>query len=255
MLDKQVADTDKLDASEEAVEKGTAEAEETAQAQVADDANQEEGQSVAIPDEWKQKYDELISKYEKDIGNVKSALQRNLSESEKSFAEKERSLLKQIDDLRKSTMNDDERAKYEQSLAYEELGKLRQDLESQKAETERVRNYFYYLNFFKENFGVQEKDLKTDGSVQELFQSGMEALANRFKELSEQPTADKPKPKEGKKPPSVAQPSSAPASSVLSLLDLAKKYGNNSIDELYRKAERDPNLATLITEAARKQTQ
>lgn len=249
-------DTDKPDATEEVAVEADEVSQETL-AQESEGAAQSESQEATAPsDEIQQKYEELVRKYEKDIGAVKSVLDKRLTETQKTAEERERALKAQLDELRRKTMNEDDYKDYEKNRALERIEELQSLVEQERAEKEQIKQFNYYLKMFSQDFGLSEDEYKTDGTLEELFNSGMAAVKDKVKRTreTESTTTTNPK-KEGKKPPTVAQPSSSPAAGVLSLEELAKKHAGGSVDKLYSMAERRSDLANLITEAARKKTQ
>jgi hypothetical protein len=211
-------------------------------------------QTPATPsDEWKSKFEELKDKYEKDIGKVKSALDSKLTSTVKTSEEKERALQQQLDELRKTTMNEVDYKEYERNRAFERIDELQKQVDAERTEKEQLKQFNNYVDLFMNKFDIPRSELKIDGSLEELYNSGMAALVDRHEKSKANPATAKPK--EGKNPPPVAQPSSTPAAGVLSLEELAKKYAGGSVDKLFALAERRLDIAALITEAARKQTQ
>jgi hypothetical protein len=258
MNKKLAEDANKPDASEEeVVVEGTVSAEETS-IQESDGAEVTgESQTDAPADDTKAKYDELVRKYEKDLGAIKSVLDKRISETQKTAEDRERALKAQLDELRKKSMNEDDYKDYEKNRALERIEELQAEVAREKAEKEQVKQFNYYLNMFSRDFGLSENDFKTDGTLEELFNSGMAAVKDNLKKFKETNSSADVTPKaEGKKPPAVAKPSSSPAASALSEEELAKKYADGSVDKLYSMAEHGrTDIAKLITEAARRRTQ
>lgn len=254
---KSATDAEKSNASEEeAVVVGEVSEQETpAQEPEGAIEDSEKQATTATSEEYKTKYEELVHKYEKDIGSVKSVLDKRINETQRNAEERERSLKAQLDEIRKKTLNEDDYKEYEKNRALERIDELQKELEHERMEKEQVKQYNYYLNYFTRELGIQDSELKTDGTLEELFNSGMAAVKDNVKRLRDSKPAEATVTKEGKKPPVVAKSSSSPATGVLSLEEAAKKYAGGSISKLYDMAERDAKLANIITEAARKLTQ
>jgi len=257
-MDKSATEAVKSDASEEeVVAAGEVSAKETPAQESEGALKDSEGQEVvALSDKDKIGKDEIIRKYEKDIATIKSVLDKRLNETQKSAEERERALQAQLDELRRKTMNEDDYKVYEKDRALERIDELTKELGQERVEKEQIKQFNYYLNMFSRDFGLSENDFKTDGTLEELFNSGMAAVKDNLKKFKETySSADATLKVEGKKPPAVAKPSSSPAVGVLSELELAKKYADGSVDKLYSMAEHGrTDIAKLITEAARART-
>ncbi len=257
MEKKLATEAGKPDASEEeVVVAGEVSAKETPAQESEGAVIGENQEDIAPLDELKSKYDELVHKYEKDVGAIKSVLDKRLNETQRSAEDRERALKAQLDELRKKTMNEDDYKDYERNLSLERITELTKEVERERAEKEQIKQFNYYLNMFSRDFGLSETDFKTDGTLEELFNSGMAAVKDDLKKFKESNSTDITPKVEGKKPPAVAKPSSSPPAGALSVEELAKKYADGSIDKLYSMAEHGrTDLSKLITEAARKLTQ
>jgi hypothetical protein len=257
-MEKTAIESKKPDASEEeVVAAGAVSVEETGTQESTGAVENGETPATTPVDEIKVKQEELVRKYEKDIASIKSVLDKRLSETQKTAEDRERALRAQLDELRKKSMNEDDYKTYEKDRALERIEELQAEVAREKAEKEQVKQFNYYLNMFSRDFGLSESDFKTDGTLEELFNSGMAAVRDNLKKYKEAtPSAEATSKVEGKKPPTVAKPSSSPAAGALSLEELAKKYASGSIDKLYSMAEHgDMGIAKLITEAALRKTQ
>lgn len=199
-------------------------------------------------DDWKAKYDEARLKSEQDVGRVKSALQKQIDGIKLSSEEKERVYRQQLQDLQKSSMNDEERKVYEQSLDKEKLQELQGELNKVKAENAQTQQFFYYKDMFVNRFGLLPIDFAVDGTFEEMFNSGMIALETKIKQVQSVPQK-----KVGKEPPEVAPSSSAPATSALTLQELADKHTGGDVGMLFDRFEKRTLNPQLLNDIVAKQ--
>lgn len=206
------------------------------------------------PDVEKQ-YEELKAKYEKDVGAVKSALDKKMAEATKKWEAERKETEKLIQELRKSTMNDDQRKEYEQQLAQKQVTDYEAQLqELQAAQKERETRDLWLEKFI--SYGIPLSKLNMSGTFAEFFASGMEARDAQVAELEEQvknAAKTQPKPK-GKTPASVAKPGEAEPPTGLSVKELADKYANGSVEVFYHLASRNPKILDLLNESLKQRS-
>lgn len=255
-MTKSATESDKPNASEEEVVEADEVSNQETLEQEPEGAVESDEQKATAPEiDYKAEYEKTIRKYEKDIGAVKSVLDKKLADTQKSAEDQKRALEAQLDELRKKTLNEDDYKDYEKNRALERIAELQQELEKERVEKEQIKQFNYWQSYFTRELGIDADVLKADGSLEELFNSGMAAVREQVSKLKQTHTQSPALPKDSKKPPTVAKPSSSPATGVLSEEELAKKYANGDLNRLYEMAEKGrSDIAKLITEAAHKRT-
>lgn len=125
---------------------------------------------------------ELATKYENDISNVRSTLQKELAESKKEWERRESEYKQQMFELQTKGLPEEEVRALRLQAAEEEIQRLHQErskLESALEQQSAVRNW---TSYFEAN-GVTSDQLKVDGTLQELVNSGMSAITAQNAEL------------------------------------------------------------------------
>lgn len=185
-----------------------------------------------VGEDFATKYEALRLKYEGDIGKLKSSLQKREGEllKEKSVLEKK------LEELLESTMDDEGRKKYQQDKLAEDLAAIKAERDELKLQNEASAQRMVWTDFFTD-VGVPKAELKSDGELQELFQSGMDALIKRIKTLEEkgkQPVTETTK---GKTPPSVAQSTKGKLPVATTLDEAIKHFAKGDEEKFWRMAE------------------
>jgi hypothetical protein len=184
------------------------------------------------PEDFAAKYEELRRKSEEDIGKLKSALQKRESD-----LVKEKSVLeKKLDELLQSTMDEGDKKQYQQEKLAEELEAIKAERDELKIQNEQIAQFNTWREYFLDA-GVSKSDLKLDGGLPELFQSGMDALRNKVKTLEGTKSVNTT-PKKAVEPQAVAQSATGTPSTILTLADAAKHFAGGDLDLLFSMAER-----------------
>jgi hypothetical protein len=234
-----------------ALDEGTSATDGVATEPAATDENQEDAQSQLKA--LRLQFEEQQAKYEKDVGAVKSALDKKFADANKAWEAERKKTQKMIEDLRKTSMSEDERKSYEQQLASEQIKEYErkfQELEQARKEQESKVQWLAYFT----GQGIPINKLNMEGNFAEFFASGQEALMARMKELEDQVAKSKQAPtvedgkKKGKTPPSVITPDGNPPAG-LSKQQLADKYAHGSMNELYDRASREPEILKLLNDS------
>lgn len=193
-------------------------------------AEADEKSAPQQPDYSKQ-FEEMRLKYEQDIGKVKSALQKQVSEEQK----QKTVLEKKLDELLQSSMDDDDRKNYQYEKLVEERDKLKHDLEETKLAYEQAQQFTTWMQYFND-LGIPQSKLIVDQGLPELFGSGMEAVKEMVKTVKEGAAGKLPQ-KQGKTPPETVQPSSNKAATFVNLDDAIKHFANGDAEAFWRMAE------------------
>jgi len=216
-----------------------------------------EEQSVDEIEKLKLEYEERLAQSKRDLDGLKSSLQKRESELTKEFQERERKYKEDIDRLRRSTMDEKDREAYEKELGLtriQELEEARAKAEQDKAQLEQ---YYYYLDYFTNKFGVTRDDLALGEGTEKLFASGMAALEKRIANpvVAQSQTKSVNKPKQ---PPEVAQAGTGAVGTGMTLKELAKKkVGGDSvyhINQLFDLIQSGQLPVDLLNEVIQKQT-
>lgn len=198
--------------------------------------NQPATDDAKKPEDFAAKYEELRRKSEEDIGKLKSALQKRESD-----LVKEKSVLeKKLDELLQSTMDDGDRKQYQQEKLAEELENIKAERDELKIQNEQIAQFNTWREYFLDA-GVSKSELKLDGGLPDLFQSGMDALRNKVKSLEGSKPVNTTQ-KKAATPQEVAQSATGTPSTILTLEDAAKHFTGGTtmqhLDALYSMAEK-----------------
>lgn len=188
---------------------------------------------------------ELVrQKYEKDISNIKSTFQRKEAEREKEINSKLQQYEAEVERLRVSTMDDDERAAYEQSAVYRRINELEQYLSQVTEEKVEIDSMLKAQQYFLAQ-GVPASSLVTGEGYDELWNSGMGWLTSDYQRLRNQTaTAPKTPQRPPITAPEVVTSTNTPAYSGTSWPELIKQYGDE--ETVYRLVETGQLPATVI---------
>ncbi len=189
---------------------------------------------------------ELIrQKYESDISKLKSTFQRKEAEREKDINSKLQQYEAEVERLRVSTMDEDERAAYEQTAVYRRINELEQYLSQVQEEKVEIDSMLKAQQYFLAQ-GVPASSLVTDSGYDELWNSGMGWLTSDYQRLRNQTTTAPTKP--AQRPaitaPDVVTTTNTPAYSGTTWPELIKQYGDE--ETVYRLVETGQLPATVI---------
>jgi gas vesicle protein len=185
-------------------------------------------------------FDEMTKKYEKDIGGVKSSLQRRERELAQTWQEQEATYKRQIADLRKSSMSESDRKDYEHDLALEMADERSKALAKAESEIEETKNFYAWKDRLVNEWKIPANQLVLDQGVEALVQSGMVVVDEKMKDIQmrnvEQPKPATPvaQPKTYKEPPETAKPVSGATVTGLTPADAVKKYANGDWDKFFQ---------------------
>jgi hypothetical protein len=206
------------------------------------EAASDEGQQTLQSqlDAMKAQYDEMTKKYERDIGGVKSSLQKRERELAQTWEEKEATYKKQVDDLRKLSMSEADRKQYEYDLALERTEEMSKAIKEAEIAAEETKNFYAWKDRFVNEWKVPADQLVLDQGVEALVQSGMAVVDAKMKEVQMKPI-EQQKPvtpvapaKTTKEPPETAKPVSGATVTGLTPADAVKKYANGDWDKFFQ---------------------
>lgn len=199
-----------------------------------------------------QRLQELLAQRERDVNNVKSTLQRQLSQQQRQWEEERQQMQEELRKVQMASLDDDERAEYQRNLQLEQAGqwqKRAQELEQKLQEREAIESY---TQFFIEQ-GVPTGQLVRDQGVDALVQSGWTGVQAIIKDLQakvnatpqqQQPVPPQSPEAQTRPPISAAQ---APAGTGPTWNDLIQRYGSS--EEVYRLVEQGDLPPSIIPTA------
>ena len=181
--------------------------------------------------------DALKAKYEQDINNLKSTLQRREAQVTKEWQTRYNDLQRQVHESRMASMNEEDRAKYERQLENEEFQSLQSrlaELEQEKAQQAATVNAF---GFFTSQ-GVPADKLNLAEGYDALVNAGWGYLTqelSRLREAAANPQPQKPvEPAPLKQAPDVITDKGTPASGSTWTM-LRQQFGSD--ENIYRAIE------------------
>lgn len=243
-MDKSVTDAVTPVASPEADKGGGAPQGATSEA-AADESNKGAQAVPAQSTEWENKYKELNQKYERDIANIKSALDKQIDSKDMEL----KSLRQEFEKFKLAGMNDEERKTYEATKISQEYQSILKEKEAAEQRAIQTEQFFRWKDYFVNEMKIPSSELNLNEGLDKMYASGMEAIKKKMEKLSTpSPTQATPQDKTPT-PPSVAKPGSAVPDGKVTLADLAKKYSGGDLDTLFRLAEQNPEIRKLLNKA------
>jgi len=190
-------------------------------------------------------FTEAVKKYEQDINKIKSVFQKK----ETDLLKEKSALERKLDDLLKSTMDDDSRKIYEQEKLQEELSSIRQERDALRMESENIKQFFMWREYFLDA-GIPSSKLSVDEGLPGLFNSGMAAMREKIKNLESAKPATSAQPqKPGIKPPEVAQSTTGKVATIGSLSEAVKHFADGDEERFWRMAETgNANVLKVLNE-------
>jgi len=210
------------------------------------------------PSEEDERLVQLQSNYEalkKDLDRQKGAFQRREHELQQDAKTREEKLKKQVDELRRSTMNTDDADKYEKEVALERVEELQKQLDSERTERQAQEQFAYWKEQFTDVYGVQRSKLVLDQGVDGLVTSGMEAIKELISKAKQEVEKPVKKAQSKNEPPETPKPAKGGAPSKMTLQEVANKYTGGDLDAVYRQLETGQLPRTLFDELAEGQEQ
>ena len=188
----------------------------------------------------------LKAKYEKDVANIKSSLDRRTAQVEQQWQSRYANLQKEMHNIRMQGMNEEERGRYERQIENEEFQGLQSrlaELEQKDAQQAATVNAF---SFFIQQ-GVPADKLNLSEGYDAVANAGWQYLTSELTELraartNPQPQPAKPEPAPLKGAPSVVTDKGTPASGT-TWAALRTQFGTD--EAIYRAVEEgrlDPSV-------------
>jgi Skp family chaperone for outer membrane proteins len=207
-------------------------------------------------DEMKSQYDEMTKKYERDIGGVKSSLQKRERELAQTWQDKEATYKKQVDDLRKMSMSEADRKNYEYELALERTEEMSKAIKEAEATAEETKNFYAWKDRFVNEWKVPSDQLVLDQGVEALVQSGMAVVDMKMKE-AQMKSVEQTKPvtpvvqaKTSKEPPETAKPVSGGTVNGITPTEAVKKYAGGDWEKFFQMLDQGRLDRGMFTEMA-----
>lgn len=145
-----------------------------------------DAEKLAAIETARQEFESKLKATNDDLNKMKSTFQRNEAAREKEWKDKQRNYEQEIERLKVSTMDEDERKTYESTATARRLQELEfqlSELESDKSQTEamlKANNYFL-------SRGVPVDVLPLDDGYEALWNAGMNWIDEDYKKLKTKP--------------------------------------------------------------------
>ena len=192
-------------------------------------AQGEEDERLAQVKEWEGKY----AKIQEDLNKIKSASQRREDELKKDFKKRELEYKKQLDQLRRASLDEPAAKQYEYETALQRIQELEEESAQRAQEVEAQRQFSYWKDRFIDEYSVPRSKLNLDEGVAELVQSGMDAIKDILSETRQEKLPIK-KAKSAQEPPETLKPVKGEPTKAMTLSEAAKKYTDGDIERLFR---------------------
>ena len=190
----------------------------------------DEGKQTA--NDFATKYEELKSKYESDIGKLKSSLQKRETE----LVKEKSTLEKKLDELLQSTMDDEDKKQYQYEKLQEELSAIREERDALKVQNEQVLQFTTWREYFIDA-GIPKSELRMEEGLEGLFQSGMEAMRDKIRILEEGRKPPMKEERKGKTPPEVAESAKGKVPTITKMDEAIKHFAGGDEEKFFRMAE------------------
>ena len=139
-----------------------------------------------VPDAGSEKLKELEAKIqarEQDINKLKSTYDKKLAQTEQQYKDEQRKLQEEIQKAKLSTMTDEQKKTFERQLELEQAQQWREEAQKYKQQIEEFEQRNNYTQYFVEEMGVPKEQLKLDGDINALVQSGWEGVQKTVQSL------------------------------------------------------------------------
>lgn len=177
-----------------------------------------------------------LAKYEQDVRAVKSISDKRYSDAERQWRSEREQLRQELESLKLSSMDEDQRKKYEASLAVERQQEILQEAERSKQVAQEAQATLQALQYFSQQ-GVPTDKLVIDQGYDALFNSGMAWMSQQLQTLRTSPPAQPPVQPSNTlpTPPTVATAGQGVPQVKPTWDDLRKKYGDD--EQIYKLVE------------------
>jgi len=184
---------------------------------------------------------------QQDLNKMKSSFQRNEAKAQQEWQQRQSEYEREIERLRVSTMDENQRKEYEASAGTRRA----QELEQQLAEYQNIATEAQSMLKAQQWFiakGVPITELDLENGYDSLWNSGMEFITNDYERLrsSSLTPPSAPAPAAPQKPPvapEVVTQTNTPAFSGNTWADLEKMYGSQeNVYRLVETGQLDPSV-------------
>jgi hypothetical protein len=190
--------------------------------------------------------EKLIAKYEQDIRQMKSSLQKREAQVNAEWQQRYNELQRQMHEVRMSRMTDEERKAYEAQLQSEEMRTLQEQLDALQNERNQFAQMMDGMAFFLQQ-GVPADKLVLNEGYDALVRSGWEYITTELNRLRQSASNPQPQPKPEPAPlkpaPSVVTDKGTPGTGT-TWAALRAQYGSD--EAVYRAVEEGRLPPTII---------
>jgi len=204
----------------------------------------EEVSEEETPEETSVDAEALMARYERDLSQLKSSLQKRESKLTREWQEREAAYKRQLEELAVQNMDEDERKVYESKRAAREIEDLRARVREAEVQSEQAKASYAAIAFFMDK-GVPLEELTIDDDYETLVQSGwdwIETELTRLRSSSKKPPKKKEELPKSEAPEVVTTTGAPPKKPGWD--ELTKKYG--SMEEVFRLVEQGDLPPTII---------
>jgi Skp family chaperone for outer membrane proteins len=205
------------------------------QSGVAQPATPVQNPPADVEKKLKAEYEEKLTRYQTDLNQMKSSLQRREAQVNADWQKRYDGLQNQMHEVRMSKMTEEEREAYEAQLQNEEMRTLQQQLAELQTERQTMAQSMEAMSFFLQQ-GVPAKALVLNEGYDMLVRSGWDNITNELNTLRQSRVNPQPQPKPEPLPqaPSVITDKATPASGT-TWAALRQRYGSD--EAIYRAVE------------------
>jgi hypothetical protein len=181
-----------------------------------------------------QQYEEQIAKLNRDLNQMKSTFQRSEAERERTWKQREQEYQRQLEELRVSGMDEEQRKAYEATSVSRRLQETEQRLSQVEAERQEAIALTQATNYFL-SLKVPLTELNQEEGYDALWESGMRYLTQELSSLRESQNSQPPTSSKPVEAPAVVTSNNAPSYSGTTWKALIQEYGDE--ETVYRLVE------------------
>jgi hypothetical protein len=179
-------------------------------------------------DALKVEYEAKLRAYQDDLNHMKSSFQRKEAERERDWTQRREDYEREVERLKLSTMDEDQRKQYESESTVRRMTELENQLRNMAEEKSNYESMLRAQNYFIAR-GVPANELSLDEGYEALWNSGMAWIDKdytRLKQLASNPPVQPVTPQKPPEAPPVVTTTNSPAYAGTRWKELVKEYGS-----------------------------